>query len=216
MSVASDKEENECFKAQLHECWVISDLGEAKFCLGIAIKHKRSTRSIFLSQHALINQVVAKFGLTDAHPVSILMDPSLKLSCNIDAPASKEDAQCLQAIPYHALIGSLMYIAMGTHPDIAFMVQQLSQYLDCYGLTHWDAAKYVVHYLKGTQSLWLQLGGTSVMDLVGYMDSNYANCVDTCRSISRYSFSLGTGLVSWSAHKQKTVSTSSCKSEYYC
>ena len=49
MSVANDKEENEHFKAQLRERWVISDLGEAKFCLGIAIEHDRATRSIFLS-----------------------------------------------------------------------------------------------------------------------------------------------------------------------
>ena len=107
-----------------------------------------------------------------------------------------------------------MYIAKGIHPDITFTVQQLSQYLDCYGLTHWDAAKRVVHYLKGTRSLWLQLGGTSIADLVGYTDSNYANCVDTHQSISRCSFSLGAGLVSWSACKQKTISTSSCESEY--
>ena len=142
------------------------------------------------------------------------MDPSLKLSCNVDTPTSEEDVCCLQAIPYRTLVGSLMYIAMGTHLDIAFAVQQLSQYLDCYSLTHWDAAKHVVRYLKGTQELWLQLGGSLVADLVGYTDSNYANCVDTRRSISGYSFSLGSGLVSWSACKQKTVSTSSCELEY--
>ena len=132
----------------------------------------------------------------------------------MDAPASEEDVRRLQAIPYCALVGFLMYIAMGTCPDIAFTVQQLSQYLDCYGLTHWDAAKCVVCYLKGSQGLQLQLGGRSVADIVGYMDSNYANCVNTRWSISGYSFSLSTGLVSWSAHKQKTVSTSSCESEY--
>jgi len=214
MSVASDKDENERFKTQLRERWVISDLGEAKFCLGIAIERERSTRSIFLSQHALIDQVVEKFGLKDAHPVSIPMDPSLKLSRNVEPPANTDELRRIQAIPYRALVGSLMYLAMGTRPDIAFAVQQLSQYLDCYGLTHWDAAKRVVRYLKGTRGLRLQLGGSSVADLVGYTDSNYANCVDTRRSVSGYSFTLGSGLVSWSARKQKTVSTSSCESEY--
>ena len=107
-----------------------------------------------------------------------------------------------------------MYIAMGTRLDIAFAVQQLSQYLDCFGFAHWDAAKRVVRYLKGPRDLRLHLGGASVSDLVGYTDSNYANCVDTCCSISGYTFSLGSGLVSWCARKQKTVSTSSCESEY--
>jgi hypothetical protein len=47
---------------------------------------------------------------------------------------------------------------------------------------------------------------------MGYTDLNYANCVDTHKSVSGYCFS--SGLVSWAARKQKTVSTSSCESKY--
>jgi hypothetical protein len=43
--------------------------------------------------------------------------------------------------PYRSLIGSLMYLAIGTRPDIAHAVQQLCRHLDCYGPVHWEATK---------------------------------------------------------------------------
>lgn len=50
----------------------------------------------------------------------------------------------LTNIPYHSLVGSLMYIASGTRPDIAFAVSKLSHFLDCYREAHWQAAVQVV------------------------------------------------------------------------
>ena len=214
LSVASDKAENERFKAQLQEKWKISDLGEAKFCVGIAIERDRAKRTVALSQTALIDRVITQFGLTDAHPILMPMDPNLKLSWNSVAPTAAVDLKRLEIIPYRALVGSLMYISIGTCPDISFAVQQLSQFLDCFNLTHWEAAKRVVRYLKGTRGLKLYLGGPVVANLCGYTDSSFANCVDTRKSVSGYCFSLGSGLVSWAARKQKTVSTSTCESEY--
>jgi hypothetical protein len=142
------------------------------------------------------------------------MDPGVKLTRHAHGTLSDEDAKRLSLVPYRALVGSLLYVSMGTRPDILFAVQQLTQFLDCYTLTHWEAAKRVVRYLKGTRKLKLHLGGQKVAELMGYTDSNFANCVDTRKSVSGYCFSLGSRLVSWAARKQKTVSTSSCESEY--
>jgi Reverse transcriptase (RNA-dependent DNA polymerase) len=214
LSVASSRAENERFKTQLKEIWTISGLGDAKFCIGIAIECDRKTRTVALSQKALIDHIISQFGLSDAYPVSTPMDPGVKLSRVSPGPVSEEAAKRLALVPYRALVGSLLYVSMGTHPDISFAVQQLSQFLDCYNLTHWEAAKRVVHYLKGTRNLKLHLGGPKVAELVGYTDSSFANCVDTRKSVSGYCFTLGSGVISWAARKQKTVSTSSCESEY--
>jgi hypothetical protein len=107
-----------------------------------------------------------------------------------------------------------MYLAIGTHPDIAHAVQQLCHHLDCYGIIHWEAAKRVARYLKGSHQLKLILGGDHPAHLLGFMDSNFANCPDTRRSVSSYCFTLGSGMVTWSARQQKTVSLSMCKAEY--
>ena len=72
----------------------------------------------------------------------------------------------------------------------------------------------VVRYLKGTRELKLTLGGDKPIKLVGFTDSDWANCLDTRRSIGGYGFTLRSGLISWNARKQKIVVTSSCEAEY--
>jgi hypothetical protein len=68
--------------------------------------------------------------------------------------------------------------------------------------------------LKGTRDLKLKLGGSNIINVQGYCDSDWANCLDTRRSIGGYAFTLGSGLISWASKKQKTVAASSCEAEY--
>ena len=127
---------------------------------------------------------------------------------------SKFELEEVKKIPYHSLIGCLFYLSIGMHPDITYSIQQLSQYLDCYLYAHWNAAIRVVHYLSGTWNLKLHLGSTNQISLLGFMDSDWANCLDTRQSIGGHTYSLGSGVVSWQARKQKTIAASSCKVEY--
>ncbi len=71
-----------------------------------------------------------------------------------------------------------------------------------------------MRYLKGTSELKLVLGGTDKIELTGFTDSDWANCLDTRRSVGGYAFSLGSGMISWACQKQKTVASSSCEAEY--
>jgi hypothetical protein len=86
--------------------------------------------------------------------------------------------------------------------------------MDCYTPEHWSAAVCVIHYLKGTWMLGLTLGGTNPIHLIGYSDSDYANCTEMSCSISGYCFSLGSGAISWMSKKQCMVADSSCYTEY--
>ena len=64
------------------------------------------------------------------------------------------------------------------------------------------------------QNLTLTLRGETDLRLVGYTDSDWANCLDTRRSVGGFGFTLGFGLVSWNAKKQKTVASSSFEAKY--
>jgi hypothetical protein len=214
LTVGSTKGAINVFKDELRTKWTISDLGEARFCLGIALDRDHSTRTIRLSQTALIDRIIHQFGLKDAVPVSTPMESGLHLSRRTHAPSNDAQRELMSRTPYRSLVGSLMYLAIGTRPDIAHAVQQLCRHLDCYGPVHWDAAKRVVRYLKGSRELQLVLGGDHPARLMGYTDSDYANCPDTRRSVSGYCFTLGSGMVTWSARQQKTVSLSTCEAEY--
>jgi hypothetical protein len=107
-----------------------------------------------------------------------------------------------------------MYIAVGTQPDITYVVSHIASFLDCYRPDHWSTAIKVLHYLKGTHTLVLKLSGSDTHHLVGFTDSDYTNCPDTSHSIGGYCFSLGSGMISWSSCKQCTIADLSCYVEY--
>jgi hypothetical protein len=86
--------------------------------------------------------------------------------------------------------------------------------MNYYRSIHWNTAKCVIHYLKGTQTLQLCLGGTNPSKLVGFTDASYACCPDSGKSVGTYCFSLSDGVISWAAQKQNTIAQSTCDAEY--
>jgi len=92
-NVGSTKQALAHFKTQLRSHWEISDLGDARFCVGIAIERDRTKHTIALSQTALIDQIITQFGLQDAYPVSIPMEPGLHLSCKEHSPMTDDDCK---------------------------------------------------------------------------------------------------------------------------
>ena len=64
----------------------------------------------------------------------------------------------MSSIPYSSAVGSLMYLAIGTHPDITFAVGLLSQFNSCPAKVHWNVIQHVFKYLKGTVDFGLELG----------------------------------------------------------
>ena len=125
-----------------------------------------------------------------------------------------EGCEHMGKIPYLALVGSLMYTSMGTHPDITYAVGNLGKYSVNPGKAHWTAAQQVLRYLNGAQDLGLVLGGQQPITLQGYVDSDYTQDLDDRKSILGYTFSLGSGAISWSSKKQATIAGSSTEAEY--
>lgn len=65
----------------------------------------------------------------------------------------------MKGIPYWEGIGSLMYAALGTQPDILLAVTILSQYMQNLSKPHWEEVKCMFQYLKGTLDQKLVIGG---------------------------------------------------------
>jgi hypothetical protein len=215
IAISSSPDENDLFKTELKSHWDISDLGTAKFALGISISRDRPTRTIHLAQTALIDRIVEQFGQSDAHSVSTPMVQGLQITRpDPSIPVTSDIVTWMTRTPYRSLVGSLNYLAVATRPDVAFAVGRLATVLDCYRPEHWDAAVRVVRYLKGTRLFSLELGGCNVIRPITFADSDYANCPNTSRSIGGYCLTLGSGMVSWASHKQKHTADSSCYAEY--
>jgi hypothetical protein len=196
LAIADSKDKNERFKDQMRKVWTISDLGTARLIMGIVVTWDRATRTVTLSQTALIDKIIKQFGQRDAHLMSAPLEPGSKLQrANHDSIPPDKRLQ-LNKLPYRSLVGCLLYLAISICPDISHAVQQLSQYLDSYSFDHWKAALRLVCYLEGTWDLKLHLGGNLPITLHAFSDSNWANCLDTRWSVGGYVFSLSSGAIS--------------------
>ena len=164
----------------------------------------------------MIDRIVDAFGQNDAYPAKTPMVENANTFLKRPLPdeqISEDEKAALAKLPYRSLIGQLLYPSLGSRPDICYVVRKLLEFLDCYRRSHWDAAIRVVCYLKGTQDLHLRLGGGD-MTLRGFTDSSWGDCQDGCRSSMGYCYTMGSGMISWSARKQKVVATSSTEAEY--
>ena len=139
------------------------------------------------------------------------MDLNAQLTIS-QSPTKLDDIMRMQNIPYCEAVGSLMYAAMGTRPDIMFAVSTVSQFLQDLGWAHWEAMKRIFCYLQGTKRLVLVYGGDK-RELVGYADADGAS-QEHRRAISGYVFMIDGGAVSWSSKKQELIMLSTMEAEY--
>lgn len=204
----NDKENLTKLKQCLSAEFKIKDLGSAKQCLGVRIMHDKRKGIITMDQESYINQVLQRFNMTDCKSVSTPMDSNI---CFDDSDNNSD--LCDKTIPYQRLIGSLMYLAVLTRPDIAYTVSFLSQYNNCYTDLHWKCAKRVLRYLAGTRSCVLSFSKDGC-ELEGYVDADWAGNVKDRKSYTGFVFKLAGAAISWESNKQKTVALSSTEAEY--
>lgn len=178
----------------------IKDLGVARECIGMRIE--RNKENIRLSQKAYILKVLEKFGMQDCKPVSTPIETNIRLK-----PGAKNDNT-----RYQEIVGSLMYLACCTRPDISFAVTMLSQFNTCNDSTHMAALKRVLRYLKGTVELSLCYKKCD-KSLVAYADADWGNGPDA-KSFSGYILVFGGAAISWQSRKQRCIALSTAEAEY--
>jgi hypothetical protein len=94
-------------------------------------------------------------------------------------------------IPYLSAIGSLMYLANNTRPDIVFFINVLARYSSDSTRRHWNRIKHVLRYLCGTCNMRLFYRKDTKSKLVGYTDAGYLSDPYKARSQSGYVFTYG-------------------------
>ena len=130
------------FKQQLAEKVRLTDNGKLTKFIGFDVK--RTDDEIHLSQEDLIQELIENCGLQNANGVRT------PLSTGTILDAEEGDIQCEEVKNYQSIIGSLMYIAGCTRPDIQYVSNKLGRYMSNPMEKHFSAAKKVVRYLKQT------------------------------------------------------------------
>ncbi|CAI7827041.1 unnamed protein product, partial [Closterium sp. NIES-53] len=158
-----------------------------------------------------LGEVLQRFGFQFSSPKPTPLSTSHSLS----APPSDESVEL--SGPYPELVGCLMYLMTCTRPDLAYPLSLLAPYVapGRHRKVHWDAAKRVLRYLCSTSGMGLVLGGRGQVVLIGHADASTVDDSATQRSSQGYTFSLGSGSVSWRSTHSSSVLCSSCEAEIY-
>jgi hypothetical protein len=117
------------------------------------------------------------------------------------------------ATKYRSIVGALQYLTL-TRLDLSFAVNKVCQFLHTPTDEHWAAVKRILRYVKGCIKVDLKIAKNSSLLVSAFSDADWAGCLEDRRSTGGYAVFLGANLVSWSAHKQPTVSRSSTEAEY--
>ncbi|XP_031247735.1 secreted RxLR effector protein 161-like [Pistacia vera] len=152
--------------------------------------------------------------MAGAKPVTMPLASHFTLSKS-QCPSTESKQIRMEHIPYANVIGSLMYAMISTRPDLAFAISLLSRYMSNPGMEHWIALKWVLKYVNATLNAGLYYcKRTTSLELVGFVDADFAGDKDTRKSTTVYYFTLGGNYISWKSQLQPIVALSTIEAEY--
>ena len=201
-----DKSSIKRVKRQLAAKFDIKDLGKLSYFLGISIIQDQDKKTTWMGQTAYTERLLAKMGMNDCNQVKTPADPGNHLV------KADEDEPALNQQLYRSAVGSLMYLATSTRPDISFAVGTLARFSSKPNKSHWIALKRVLRYLKGTVGYGITFRGDgSGEECMCFSDADWAGNKDDRRSTSGYLSRLqvdqclgaAKGRILWLSRQQK-------------
>ena len=184
----------------------VTNLGRIQKLLGVVFD--RSEGKIKLHQTGYISNLGNEFGIS---PNKLVKVP-LTVGTVLQKPAEAEEQ--LGNFPYRSLVGSLLFLATRTRPDLLFPVILLSQFNTCYTGVHEKCLLQVLQYACNTKSLTINLSDCTSDCLYAFTDASWANDRDERKSFGGYLIFLGGVPLSWGCKKQSVVALSSMEAEF--
>ncbi|XP_015159411.1 uncharacterized mitochondrial protein AtMg00240-like [Solanum tuberosum] len=126
--------------------------------------------------------------LAGAKSIATPMEQNQKLTTvgfDQHVPSTSEDLTLADPSSYQQLIGRLLYLTT-TRPDIAFVVQSLSQFMYSPKKSHMEAAMRLVRYVKHEPGSGILMSATVDNLLKVYCDADWGACINSRRSITGY------------------------------
>ncbi|CAI7791749.1 unnamed protein product, partial [Closterium sp. NIES-53] len=198
-------------KSELQKRHTCTYLGELRSYLGLQITRDGARRTITLTKSHIVHQALQRVDFQYSSPQSIRLPTGHSLS----APPLDESVE--PSGPYPELVGCLMYLMTCTRPDLAYPLSILARYVAPGSLRpeHWKDAKRVLRYLCSTSGTGLVLRGQGPVVLTGHADASWVDNLATQWSSQGYTFSLGSGSVSWRSTRSSSVLSSSYEAKIY-
>ena len=195
--------------------------------LGMSID-THSDGSISVSQSSYVEKMVEKFLVDSFQPESVKWKaPDPNHYSSLSTARDEAEQKLVAEKPYLSLVGSLLYAAVMTRPDIAYHTSILAKYMSNPSMACYDAAINLLKYLNGTKDKKLTYPGATMIPeglydhasqirlnhgFVAYSDSSWGNKYPY--PMFGYCIYLFGGLISFASKQMKIVALSSCEAEY--
>ena len=160
-------------------------LGSLKNFLGMQINCMKNG-SILINQKEYTEKVLKQFGMDKSNTVST--------PANRDESSNSDELE--ERVPYREAIGSLIYLATATRPDIAFAVGKAARVMDKPERRNWNDVKRIVRYLRGTTDFRISYK-RNCEELKTFSDADYAGDLATRRSTTGVLAILAGGAITW-------------------
>ena len=148
-----DKELTDNFECEIRKYYEVSLLSNTHYFLSIQVTRDHypmvndECPSLMLDQERYVNAMLERFKVKPNKTSPVPMLPNVSL---VDNPKPVENTNKTNVQVYQSMIGSLMYLMLGTRPDIAFTIGKLACYVHNPSPTHVKAIGQIFAYVNRT------------------------------------------------------------------
>ncbi|MEM1007427.1 MAG: reverse transcriptase domain-containing protein, partial [Myxococcota bacterium] len=179
------------------------DEGELTWALGMEVGRTPSGH-YWIGQQRYIKKMMQLF-----EPIRKKVTTPLQASLRLDLPC---DSPTIDPSTYKRLLGSILYVAVATRPDIAFACSHLARFSTDPRSVHYEQALRVLQFLVNTVDFVITYDRDE--DFVGFADASFGNCRKTGKSTTGYVLFYAGGPVLWRSFLQTVVALSTGEAEY--
>ncbi|CAI7798436.1 unnamed protein product [Closterium sp. NIES-54] len=197
-------------------------LGDVSFYLGLHIERDVEKRCMRVHQRKYLEALGGNFGQSEVHVATPF--PS---GFNCVKGPEEESVGEEERRRFHSLVGSLMYAAVNTRPDVVFATGQLARVVQCPNEEQVAAGMRVAKYLGQTPTVGLQYSAVAQrrqkgadgvepgrLFLTAFSDASFASEPEDMTSVGGFICCVGGGPTAWESKKQVDQALSSVESEY--
>ena len=198
-------------KQKIKDKFKCKNMGPCIHFLGFKLTRNRVNKTILINNVHMIDKLLFKFDNNSTKVSHIPIEPNKQFT-------KPPTTDIIKDVPYRELVGSLLYIMMVFRPDLSYVTNILSRFLDCPTSELWKTAIKTIQYLRATKELGIMFGHINhkyANKLLVFSDSDWGSDHDTGRSTSGYVIMFNGGPISWSTKLQTTAALSTTDAEYY-
>jgi len=194
----------------------IDDLGEADWYLGVKIFRTSPTGDVRLDQQQYLLRTLEACGFTDSRSVATPFEPGMMTATEQYEGSTGRD----ETSEYAQIVGRYNFSAYILRPDISFAVSTWARFMSNPSPEHIQGVKRVPRYIKGTTGRGLLYKRNhrhkeyNELGLFGAVDSSFASCPDTAKSVTGYVFFMAGCPITWLSKLQPVVTRNTTDAEY--